>query len=74
MKKRADKRARSCQSNIKISDIVLVRQKKDKFNTKFDPAPYKVIEIKRSMVTAIRNDNNSKSLSLQTNTPLSKSS
>ena len=57
MKKRADKRARSCQLNIKIGDTVLVRQKKkDKFTTKFDPAPYKVIEVKGSMVTAIRND------------------
>ena len=44
MKKRADKRARSCQSSVKIGDTVLVRQKKkDKFTTKFDPAPYKVI-------------------------------
>ena len=57
MKERADKRSRSCQPNIQIGDTVLVRQKKkDKFTTKFDPAPYKVIEVKGSMVTATRNE------------------
>ncbi len=31
-------------------------KKKEKFTTKFDPAPYKVIEVKGSMVTATRNE------------------
>ena len=57
MKQRADKRARSRQPDIKIGDTVLVRQKKrNKLTMKFDPAPYKVIEVKGSMITAIPNE------------------
>ncbi len=50
MKEKADKRSHSCQPNIQIR-----QKKRDKFSTKFDPAPYKVIEVKGSMVTATRN-------------------
>ena len=57
MKERADKRFRTRKSNIRIGDTVLVRQKKkDKFTTKFEPAPYRLIEIKGSMITAVRNE------------------
>ena len=57
MKERADRRARCQMALVRIGDTVLVRQKKkDKFTTKFDPAPYKVTEVKGTMVTAVRNE------------------
>ena len=54
MNKRADHRVHCQKAIIRIGDTVLVRQKKkDRFTTKFDPAPYKVTEVKGTMVTAV---------------------
>lgn len=57
MKEHADKRAQAQDPEIEIGDTVLVRQKKkNKLSTKFDPSPYKVVEVKGTMVTAVRNE------------------
>ena len=57
MKEHADKRAHAQVSEIAIGDTVLVCQKKrNKFTTKFDPSPYKVVEVKGTMVTAFRKE------------------
>ena len=57
MKEYADQRVQARESNINIGDAVLVRQKKkNKFTTKFDPSPYKVVEIKGTMLTGVRNE------------------
>jgi len=57
MKEHADKRAHAQVSEIAIGDTVLVRQKKrNKFTTKFDPSLYKVVEVKGTMVTAVRKE------------------
>ena len=56
-KERADRRVHCQRAIIGIGDTVLVRQqKKDKFTMKFDPAPYKVTEVKGTMVTVVRNE------------------
>ena len=53
MKEYADRRK---TSQIQIGDIVLVQQKKvNKFSSKFDPVPFKVIGIKETMITVVRN-------------------
>ncbi len=47
MKAHADRRVRVQESILTISDTVLTRQKKrSKFSTRFDPSPYKVVEVK----------------------------
>ena len=57
MKEYADQRVQARESNINIGDTVLVRQKKkNKFTTKFDPSPYKVVEIKGTVLTGVRNE------------------
>ena len=55
MKENADIKRRASPSNLKIGDIVLVRQRKDnKFSTRFDPRPFEVVRKKGTMVTAYR--------------------
>ena len=55
MKENADIKRRASPSNLKIEDIVLVRQRKDnKFSTCFDPRPFEVVRKKGTMVTAYR--------------------
>jgi transposase InsO family protein len=55
MKDNADSKVREKENVVKIGDMVLVRQKKqNKFSTKFDPSPYRVTEVKGSMITALR--------------------
>ena len=57
MKEQADKRAKAQEAEMAIGDTVLIRQKKrNKFTTRFDPSPYQVVEIKGTMVTAVRNE------------------
>lgn len=57
MKEQADKRVRAQQSSIATGDKVLVRQKKrNKFSTRFDPSPYVVVDVKGTMVTAVRDE------------------
>ena len=57
MKLNADKSRQAKKSTIKIGDMVLLRQKKiTKLTTKFDPHPFKVIRIKGTMITAMRNE------------------
>lgn len=57
MKEHADKRARAQTYELAIGDLVLVRQKKrNKFTTRFDPAPYQVVRIQGTMITAVRNE------------------
>ena len=56
MKEYADRRRRAKTSQIQIGDTVLVQQKKvNKFSSKFDPVPFKVIGIKGTMITVVRN-------------------
>ena len=56
MKEHADTRSRAKQSNIKVGDTVLIRQRKEnKWSTKFDPSPFRVVRRKGTMVTALRN-------------------
>ena len=55
MKENADMKRRASPSNLKIGDIVLVRQRKNnKFSTRFDPRPFEVVRKKGTMVTACR--------------------
>lgn len=40
MKKHADKRSRAQESDIRVGDTVLIRQRKaNKWSTRFDPSP-----------------------------------
>ena len=56
MKSYADKKSRAKVSDIKVGDIVLIRQRKqNKWSTKFDPSPFYVVRRKGTMITAIRN-------------------
>ena len=55
MKEYADQRRHSKTSQVKVGDIVLIRQPKtNKLSTPFNPQPYKVVARKESMVTAER--------------------
>lgn len=57
MKKHADKTNHAQPNKIVVGDKVLVKQKKhNKLTTPFDPKPYKVVEVKGSMVVAERED------------------
>ena len=57
MKLNADRSRQAKKSTIQIGDMVLLRQKKmTKLTTKFDPHPFKVIQIKGTMITVMRNE------------------
>ena len=57
MKKYADKRNHAKNINLQIGDYVLVRQqKKNKLSTPFGKTPYRVTEIKGTMITATSED------------------
>ena len=56
MKLNADRSRQAKKSTIQIGDMVLLRQKKmTKLTTKFDPHSFKVIQIKGTMITVMRN-------------------
>ena len=56
MKVYADTKRRAQPSQIKVGDVVLLRQNKiSKFSTKFDPSPFRVVKMKGTMVTVTRN-------------------
>ena len=56
MKVYADAKSRAKPSEIAISDLVLVRQRKqNKLSTPFDPSPFRVVRKKGTMITACRN-------------------
>ena len=56
MKKHSDERSRAKISDIQIGDTVLIRQKKvNKWSTKFDTSPFKVVRRKGTMITGTRN-------------------
>ena len=56
MKAYADKKRRAQQSEIKVGDMVLMKQRKQtKFSTKFDPVPFRVERMKGTMATVVRN-------------------
>ncbi|CAF0927883.1 unnamed protein product [Brachionus calyciflorus] len=58
MKKNADKNIRIFKNNLTVGDLVLVKQKQpNKSVSIFDPAPYRITEIKGTMVTATRQNN-----------------
>ena len=49
----ADKRRNAKQSNLRVGDFVLVKQeKRNKFTSRFNDAPYKIIECKGTRITA----------------------
>ena len=55
-KEYSDTRKHAAECEIKIGDIVLVKQeKKNKLTTRFDPTPYHVTFIKGTMITAENN-------------------
>ncbi len=57
MKENADRRSRAKESEIQVGDTVLLRQrKKNKWSTRFDPAPFQVVRRKGTMVTVVRNE------------------
>ena len=57
MKFNADRSRQAKKSSIHIGDTVLFQQKKtSKLTTKFDPNPFKVVRIKGTMITAVRNE------------------
>ena len=52
-----DKRQHTKHSNIREGDLVLVKQeRKNKLTSKFDPRPYRVIEIRGTKVITERSD------------------
>ena len=52
-KKYADAKRRARPSQLKVGDTVLVRQRKqNKFCTRFDPVPFKVVRKRGTMMTA----------------------
>ena len=55
MKMYADTKARAKTSTIKVGDIILVRQRKHKLSTRFNPIPFQVVHLNGTMVTARRN-------------------
>ena len=56
MKKYADVKRRARPSQLKVGDTVLVRQRKqNKFCTRSDPVPFKVVRKRGTMITASRN-------------------
>lgn len=53
MKGRADEKHNAKSHKFSIGDLVLVKQKKtNKFSTPFQPQPFRIIEINKSMITA----------------------
>ena len=57
MKQYGDKRNHAKNINLQIGDYVLVRQqKKNKLSTPFGKTPYRVTEIKGTMITATSED------------------
>ena len=57
MKVNADRSRQAKKSNIHIGDTVLLQQKNtSKLTTKFDPNPFKVVRIKGTMITVVRNE------------------
>ena len=55
MKRYPDRTRHTKPREIRIGDLVICKQqKKNKFSTKFHPAPYKVIKVKGSTITAQR--------------------
>ena len=56
MKEYADRRNRAKPHRFSIGDLVLPRQpKRNKFSTPFSAEPFRIIAIKGSMITAVRN-------------------
>ena len=56
MKEDADRRRRAKVLELKVDDVVLMKQRKiNKFSTTFDPVPFKVVRVKGSMITVTRN-------------------
>ena len=56
MKKYADQRRHTKKILISVGDLVIYKQeKKNKFSTKFNPLPYKVIKVNGSTITVQRN-------------------
>ena len=56
MKENADKKSGAKERDIQIGDLVLIRQKRrNKFSSNFDPKPYRVVKVKRTTITALRN-------------------
>ena len=56
MKIYADKKRRAQSSEIKVGDMVLMKQRKhNKFSTRFDPVPFRVERRQGTMVTVTRN-------------------
>ena len=59
MKENSDRRSRAQEKIVETGDLVLVRHKrKNKFLTKFDPRPYRVVRVKGTMITACRDGHN----------------
>ena len=55
MREKGNRRSRAEERTVEIGDLVLVRQKrKNKFSTRFDPRPYRVVRVKGTMITACR--------------------
>ena len=55
IKDNADSKVKEKENVIKLVDMVSVRQKKqNKFSAKFDPALYRVAEVKGTMITALQ--------------------
>ena len=55
MKQYADQRRHTKKMQVNVGDLVICKQpKKNKFSTKFNPAPYKVIKVNGSTITAQR--------------------
>ena len=56
MKEDADRRKRAKLLELKVDDVVLMKQGKiNKFSTTFDPVLFKVVRVKGSMITVTRN-------------------
>ena len=56
MKENADKKSGAKERDIQIGDFVLIRQKRrNKFSSNFDPKPYRVVKVKGTAITAMRN-------------------
>ena len=56
MKENADKKSGAKERDIQIGDFVLIRQKRrNKFSSDFDPKPYRVVKVKGTTITALRN-------------------
>ena len=56
VKKNKDRKAQAQVSDLKIGETVFLSQRNNnKFSRRFDPSPLQVINIKGTMVTAIRN-------------------